>query len=163
MRRSTTLVTAVALSLALVVLTGPAAWAPHNSSSCGTINGTDGSETIWGTANCDDIFAKAGGDTIYGQEGNDDIRAAQGADKAWGGDGVDYIFGGAGNDQLNGRNGNDHVEDAHTSDTDLLCGGPGYDFVDTRDDDNEDNLYLDDNDTPAYDSLDHRWYQNCPF
>ncbi len=150
--------------LAAVTSAGPA-WAPHNASSCKTIGGTSEGDTIPGTSGCDDIFAKGGADTVYAYAGEDDIQLDDGADLGYGGDGHDYMFGGPGYDRMHGTAGNDHIQDEYSLDGDKICPGGGFDFVDIRDSDHQDEVYtyVAGEDTVEKNDYDSKSSNSCPF
>ena len=70
-----------------------------------SVQGTEGSDTLYALTESDIIHAGAGDDTIHGSGyldgglGNDKLYAGQGDDTLMGGDGDDLLEGGAGSDQ----------------------------------------------------------------
>lgn len=81
-----------------------------------TINGGDGSDTLYGSGFNDAIDGGTGGDTIYGNGGNDSIT---------GGLGDDSLVGGAGNDTFNATK----IAAGGTDGHDLMFGGDGTDVA----------------------------------
>ena len=101
-----------------------------------TINGTDGSDTIFGENRNELILGKAGKDLIRGYGGNDTIYGGSGSDQINGGDGQDIIHGNNGNDYFLGGNGEDTLYGGSGNDTiqgqadnDTVYGGIGDDSL----------------------------------
>lgn len=97
-----------------------------DTSSDGSIIGTDRGETIFGTSGDDSINGFGGIDHLYGGEGNDKLYGyimngagsdpynpniiVDGDDFLYGGGGDDFLFGGKGADLLDGGSGNDVID-----------------------------------------------------
>ncbi len=73
----------------------------------GSIEGTEGGDSLNGTAGNDHIFGHDGNDTISGLGGDDYLDGGAGDDTLWGGAGNDTLVGGLGADKLEGGAGND--------------------------------------------------------
>ena len=105
-----------------------------------TVDGGDGSDTIYASDRGDTLFGGSGNDTLFGGrlddwllggDGDDVLDAGTADQTALGGDG-NYLDGGAGNDTLKGREGSDWLEGGDGADTitggandDILAGGAG--------------------------------------
>lgn len=83
-----------------------------------SINGGNGSDTIFGSFTYDYIFGGLGDDTLNGYNGDDELHGGAGSDTLTGGAGYDTLYGDAGNDILNGG-----------SSDDILFGGTGDDIL----------------------------------
>ncbi|MBM3969278.1 MAG: hypothetical protein FJ302_05380 [Planctomycetes bacterium] len=101
-----------------------------------TVNGGDGSDTIFGSEFADSLIGGNGadsitgalaGDTLEGGNGNDTLSGQEGDDSVFGGDGADSIHGDAGNDTVIAGNGADRV--FGDAGFDSLNGGDGSDTL----------------------------------
>jgi Ca2+-binding RTX toxin-like protein len=131
MQTKTTVLSAMLLGMAGLMLS-PTAWAVVTClGKPATIIGGPGNDTLYGTPGDDVIAGLAGNDSIYGDDGNDLIC---------GGSGNDLLDGEAGNDTSNGGPGNDNFADQ----------GGGNDSVDYRSSPGGVSVFLD-NSNPSSD------------
>ncbi len=137
MRRTTLVLTAVALLALLVATAGGMAGA---TSRCGDrIEGTGGDNMLTGdrAGPCfDTILGKGGNDVIKGLRFSDKLYGGNGADTLYGNRGGDRIFGGSGEDRVYGGYGDDEI-DVQDGQRDFVDCGPGFDIV-TLDEETDD-------------------------
>lgn len=143
---------------ALVLVPPIPALSNHNVGTCNVVTGTSGGDTVNGTSGCDNLYAYGGADLVRGYDGKDDVLVGSGNDNGFGGGNDDHLYGESGGDDLQGADGGDHIQDSGSDiDSDRLCAGGGYDFLDAQENDtspgNSDHLYLDlDHDLYAVDT-----------
>ncbi|WP_331375518.1 calcium-binding protein [Sinorhizobium chiapasense] len=98
-----------------------------------TIQGGQGSNSLFGSNGDDVIVDPTGNDWIDGRAGSDSISAGEGNDRVFGGVGNDHVFGDEGNDYLYGDlgRGNPRIPAPAIlgADNDKLYGGPGDDAL----------------------------------
>lgn len=115
MRRITLFVATMMVGL---LLASGVAWAV-------TLNGTNGSDTLWGTDRADFLKGMGGSDTVMGLAGSDVLSGGSGADYLFGGPGGDNLSAWAGDDVLFGGSGRDDLYGVQGAD--VMYGGPGND------------------------------------
>lgn len=92
-----------------------------------TVNGGDGSDTIWAGMGSDLLNGGSGGDALLGENGNDVLNGGSGADLLRGGSGNDTLSGNDGSDVLEGGDGDDRLDGGNGGD--ILRGGNGHDLL----------------------------------
>ena len=91
-----------------------------------TMEGREGDDYL------EDVYDGGAGRTLVGGDGDDELVGYAGDDTLEGGEGNDKLDGGEDDDRLLGGGGDDQMEgDGHKAPgSDLLDGGPGYDYID---------------------------------
>jgi Ca2+-binding RTX toxin-like protein len=92
-----------------------------------TINGGNGSDTLFGGTGDDKIIGGSGNDAPYGGHNSDTLSGWGGDDSQYGGEGDDFLYGNQGHDTLDGGNGDDRVSGGNGNDR--IIGGQGKDIV----------------------------------
>jgi hypothetical protein len=138
------------MGLMVVLMAGVAIAKEQINCRGGVCEGTQGDDLMRGTRGADMIVAKGGTDGVNGRGGSDLVRGGHGSDDPGsspsGHDPSYHLEGGPGHDHVHGGLEDDSVTDeygpanGYPSDTDVLFGGRGDDFLNGLDGDNRDYL-----------------------